>query len=568
MPTDHEKPGPGSPYGAHANRDLLSRIPLDASLVMDVGAGAGGLGAAYRRRNPAARLVAIEPDAALAAEAARHYDEVHRLDIEATPPPIQPGTLDALVMGDVLEHLRDPWAVLKRDAALLAPDGVLLACIPNVEHWSFTARLLSGQWRYDETGLFDRTHLRWFTRDGMKQALEGAGLIPLEAAPRIFQPERAEAFAKQMEPALRALGVDPADWLRRSAPLQYVWRAVRAAPKPMVVVARTLRPVGGVNDVRVLEPFAAIATRPGIVTRAGMDATLPKLDPAIPRILILQRRLLDNPEAPAYLRALRATGAVLVQEFDDDPAHWPSIAASGSLAFRGVHAVQTSTEPLAALLRELNPEVAIFPNALTALPEPANFADPARLTLFFGAINREADVAPFIPALNQALREAAGRLAIAVLHDRRTFEALDTPHKSFAPLANYADYRAAMGRCELAFLPLADTRFNRMKSDLKAVEAGGHRLCCLASPTVYEGSIRHGETGLIVRSPDELLQSLRALLADPARARGMADAAHEWVKRERLHAHQVASRIAWYHGLWDRRAELDAALLQRVPAVG
>jgi SAM-dependent methyltransferase len=568
MPTDHEKPGPGSPYGAHANRDLLSRIPLDASLVMDVGAGAGGLGAAYRRRNPAARLVAIEPDAALAAEAARHYDEVHRLDIEAAPPPIQPGTLDALVMGDVLEHLRDPWAVLKRDAALLAPDGVLLACIPNVEHWSFTARLLSGQWRYDETGLFDRTHLRWFTRDGMKQALEGAGLIPLEAAPRIFQPDMAEAFAKQMEPALRALGVDPADWLRRSAPLQYVWRAVRVAPKPMVVVARALRPVGGVNDVRVLEPFAAIATRPGIVTRAGMDATLPKLDPAIPRILILQRRLLDNPEAPAYLRALRATGAVLVQEFDDDPAHWPSIAASGSLAFRGVHAVQTSTEPLAALLRELNPEVAIFPNALTALPEPANFADPARLTLFFGAINREADVAPFIPALNQALREADGRLAIAVLHDRRTFEALDTPHKSFAPLASYADYRAAMGRCELAFLPLADTRFNRMKSDLKAVEAGGHRLCCLASPTVYEGSIRHGETGLIVRSPDELLRSLRALLADPARARGMADAAHEWVKRERLHAHQVASRIAWYRGLWDRRAELDAALLQRVPAVG
>lgn len=555
-------------YGAHANRDLLLRIPLDARLVLDVGAGAGALGAAYRRRNPTARLVAIEPDAALAAEAARHYDAVHRLDIEAAPPPIEPGTLDALVMGDVLEHLRDPWAVLKRDAGLLAPDGVLLACIPNVEHWSFAARLLTGQWRYEETGLFDRTHLRWFTRSGMKEALEAAGLVPLEAAPRSFATEQAEAFAKQMEPALRALGVDPADWLRRSAPLQYVWRAVRAAPKPMVVVARTLKPVGGVNDVRVLEPFAAISTRPGIVTRAGMEATVPKLDPGIPRILILQRRLLDNPEAPAYLRALRATGAVLVQEFDDDPAHWPSIAASGSVAFRGVHAVQTSTVPLAALLRDLNPEVAIFPNALTALPEPCNFTNPARLTLFFGAINREADVAPFIPALNQALAEAEGRLAIAVMHDRRTYEALDTPHKGFAPLASYADYRTAMGRCELAFLPLADTRFNRMKSDLKAVEAGGHRLCCLASPTVYEGSIRDGETGLIVRSPDDLLRSLRALVADPDRARAMADAAHGWVKRERLHAHQVGTRIAWYRSLWDRRAALDAALLERVPAVG
>jgi SAM-dependent methyltransferase len=555
-------------YGAAANPDLLARIPLDARLVLDVGAGAGGLGAAWRRRNPATRLIAVEPDGALAAAAAPHYDEVHRLDIEATPPPIAPGTLDALVMGDVLEHLRDPWAVLKRDAALLAPDGVLLACVPNIEHWSFAARLLAGQWRYEPTGLFDRTHLRWFTRDGMRQALEEAGLVPLEAVPRIFQRDRAEAFARQMEPALRAMGVDPADWLRRSAPLQYVWRATRAAPKPLVVVARTLKPVGGVNDVRVLEPFAAIATRPGIVTRAGMEATLPPLDPAIPRIMVLQRRLLDSPESPAYLRALRATGAVLVQEFDDDPAHWPSIAASGSLAFRGVHAVQTSTEPLAALLRDLNPEVAIFPNALAELPEPRNFADPSRLTLFFGAINREADAAPFIPALNQALREGEGRLAIAVLHDRRTFEALDTPHRSFAPLASYAEYRAAMGRCELAFLPLADTRFNRMKSDLKAVEAGGHRLCCLASPTVYGATIRHGETGLITPTPDALLGALRDLLADPGRARAMADAAHGWVRRERLQAQQIAARIAWYRSLWDRRAELDAALLRRVPAVG
>ncbi len=555
-------------YGAHANPDLLARIPLDARLVLDVGAGAGALGATYRRRNPAARLIAIEPDEALAVEAARHYDEVHRFDIEASAPPIEPGTLDALVMGDVLEHLRDPWAVLKRDAALLARDGVLLACVPNLEHWSFTARILAGQWRYEPMGLFDRTHLRWFTRDGMKQALEQAGLVPLEAAPRIFGREKAETFARQMEPALRAMNIDPADWLRRSAPIQYVWRATKALPKPLVVVARTLKPVGGVNDVRVLEPFAAIATRPGVVTRAGMDAAVPAIDPAIPRIMILQRRLLDSPQAPDYLRALRATGAVLVQEFDDDPAHWPSIAASGSLAFRGVHAVQTSTEPLAALLRELNPEVAIFPNALSSLPEPRNFIDPQRLTLFFGAINREADVAPFIPALNQALAAANGALSIAVMHDRRTFEALNTPHKAFAPLADYATYRAAMGRCELAFLPLADSRFNRMKSDLKAVEAGGHRLCCLASPTVYEGSIRHGQTGLIIRTPEDLVAALRDLVADPGRARDMADNAHAWVKRERLHAHQMAARIAWYRSLWDRRGTLDAALLARVPAVG
>ncbi|MDP3416480.1 class I SAM-dependent methyltransferase [Falsiroseomonas sp.] len=554
-------------YGASANPHLLARIPLDARRVLDVGCGAGALGAAFRRRNPAARLEAVEPDPALATLAEAHYDAVHRLDIEAAPPPVPAGSLDALIFGDVLEHLRDPWAVLKRDAALLAEDGVLLACVPNIEHWSFAARLLGGRWRYEDTGLFDRTHLRWFTRDGMRQALEAAGLVPLEVAPRIFDLPRAEAFAKEVEPALAALGTTREDWLRRSAPLQYVWRAGRRRPVPLVLAARTLRPVGGVNDVRVLQPFAALATRPGVATRAGQDTELPKLEPEVPRVLILQRRLLDRPESVDYLRGLRATGAVLVQEFDDDPAHWPSIAGNDHLAFRGVHAVQTSTTPLRDLLSAFNDEIAVFPNALAELPDPVNFRDPSRLTLFFGALNRQADIAPFLPMLNQILTEAGGRLAVEVVHDEASFAALGTPHKRFTPTTDYAGYRKLMAGCELAFLPLADTRFNRMKSDLKAIEAGGHRLCCLASPVVYAGSLRHGGTGLIVPDAASLGRELRALLDQPARALAMAEAAREWVRAERLLARQVAPRLDWYRSLWARRAALDAALLRRVPGL-
>jgi len=554
-------------YGVHANPDLLSRIPLDAKLVLDVGCGAGGLAAAFKRRNPSTRFLGIEPDAALATAATRHCDEVLQIDIETTAPPVEPGSVDALVFGDVLEHLRDPWAVLKRDAALLSEQGVLLACVPNIEHWSFTARLLAGQWRYEKTGLFDHTHLRWFTRQGMREAIEQAGLTPLEAVPRIFGRDKAEAFARQMAPALQAMGVAPADWLRRSAPLQYVWRATRKPPKPMVVVARTLKPVGGVNDVRILEPLAALATRPGVMSVAGQHAELPKLDANIPRIIVLHRRLLNSAESPAYLRGLRETGAVIVQEFDDDPAHWPSIAQTNHLAFRGVHAVQTSTPALRDLLSPFNETIGIFPNALAELPAPRNFADPNRLTLFFGALNREADIAPFLPALNAVLAEVGDCLAIEVVHDRGSFDALDTPHKRFTPTTDYAGYRDVLGRCELAFLPLADTRFNRMKSDLKAIEAGGHRLCCLASPVVYAGSLRHGETGLIVASPEAFAAELRGLLAAPARALAMAEAARAWVRAERLLHHQVAPRLAWYRDLWARRAALDAALLARVPAM-
>jgi SAM-dependent methyltransferase len=252
-------------YGIRANPDLLPRIPLDARAILDVGCGAGGLGAAWRRRNPHTRLIAVEPDAALAAEAEPHYDEIHRLDIEAGSPPVAEGSLDALVFGDVLEHLRDPWAVLRGTARLLAPDGVLVACVPNVEHWSFAARLLMGGWRYEETGLFDRTHLRWFTRDGMHQALVEAGLVPVDVAPRIVDAPGIEDFVRRISPALQALGVEPAGYARRAAPLQYVWRATRRRPARLAVVARTLRPVGGINEVRIHEPLAALASRPGVV---------------------------------------------------------------------------------------------------------------------------------------------------------------------------------------------------------------------------------------------------------------------------------------------------------------
>ena len=78
-------------------------------------------------------------------------------------------------------------------------------------------------------------------------------------------------------------------------------------------------------------------------------------------MLVLHRRLLNTPQAPAFVQHFRKASWVIVQEFDDDPAHWPQIAASGHFAFRGVHAVQTTTARMAALFREFNDEVAVFP---------------------------------------------------------------------------------------------------------------------------------------------------------------------------------------------------------------
>src|SRR5690242_10330690 len=71
---------------------------------------------------------------------------------------------DVLLFADVLEHMRDPAAVLARTRPFLRDDGLVVASLPNVAHISVRLSLLAGQFRYRRWGLLDETHLRFFTR--------------------------------------------------------------------------------------------------------------------------------------------------------------------------------------------------------------------------------------------------------------------------------------------------------------------------------------------------------------------------------------------------------------------
>src|SRR5580692_5244062 len=100
-------------YPDQANNDLLERIPLSAGVVLDVGCNTGALGAAYRRFNPRALLLGIERDPVAAEMAAQRLDRVAVVDVEQDPMPFTlDRPIDCIVYGDVIEHLRDPWAVI------------------------------------------------------------------------------------------------------------------------------------------------------------------------------------------------------------------------------------------------------------------------------------------------------------------------------------------------------------------------------------------------------------------------------------------------------------------------
>ena len=86
-----------------------------------------------------------------------------------------PGQFDAIVCGDILEHLRDPDRLLRQAKDWLKPDGTLVASIPNVRHHSVVRSVLEGNWTYESAGLLDRTHLRFFTRREIEKLFFRAG---------------------------------------------------------------------------------------------------------------------------------------------------------------------------------------------------------------------------------------------------------------------------------------------------------------------------------------------------------------------------------------------------------
>lgn len=558
-------------YHDRVNPDLLWRIPVTAGTVLEVGCGAGALGRAFKARQPAVTWVGIEAEPDAASRARGCLDHVLSGDVEDPTlvlPTLPP--LDCLIYGDVLEHLRDPWTCLQRQAAWLRDDGILLACIPNVQHWSVLQQLLQGRWPQLDEGLFDRTHLRWFTRQSIVDLVEGCGLIVHDLQPRIFQPEQAAAFVQRLEPALAGLGLERQTLLEGIAPLQYVVRAGRRPASPLQLDALSLRPQVGMVDVRISQPLRALASRPGVKVRVstGSMALLPA-EPLTPRLLIWQRpSLTTGPDTLQRLRMLLRNGYVIVCEYDDDPDHWPAIAANGHLTFRGVHAVQVSTEPLATVIRPHNAELAVFGNTVESLPPGRDPLAPGQpLRVFFGALNREADWAPWIDTLNEVFAAAPEAWAVEVVHDRGFHDALVLPRRTFTPTCDYATYRQVMARCDIAFLPLGDTRFNRMKSDLKAVEAAAHGLAIVASPTVYGGSLEEGVTGRLFHTADGLRGVLETWRQDPGQVRAFGARGRAWVARERLTAQQVPQREEWYRSLWARREELTRQLLQRVPAL-
>jgi 2-polyprenyl-3-methyl-5-hydroxy-6-metoxy-1,4-benzoquinol methylase len=162
-------------YYVSGRQDLLALVPAHAARVLDVGCGAGALGGALKATRPC-YVAGIELDEYAAAAAAHVLDHVVCAPVERAPLDALGHDFECIIFGDILEHLVDPWALVRQFRQLLTPEGVMVASIPNIGHWTVIADLARGRWEYRTRGLLDSTHLRFFTSRSVRALFEDAGM--------------------------------------------------------------------------------------------------------------------------------------------------------------------------------------------------------------------------------------------------------------------------------------------------------------------------------------------------------------------------------------------------------
>jgi 2-polyprenyl-3-methyl-5-hydroxy-6-metoxy-1,4-benzoquinol methylase len=158
----------------HGTHEVVLGLVPDGARVLDVGCASGYLGTALAERG--CRIWGVDQDERALQAAGDAYEEVLAVDLERIDElPWAEESFDVVVAADVLEHLRDPMAVLRLLERYLAPDGRLVVSLPNVANASVRLPLLFGRFAYTDTGILDSTHVRLYTFDTARELVESCG---------------------------------------------------------------------------------------------------------------------------------------------------------------------------------------------------------------------------------------------------------------------------------------------------------------------------------------------------------------------------------------------------------
>lgn len=569
---DRNIDGPSASYYGNSNPDLLNLVPANATKIIEFGCGAGALCADFKTRNPSVVYIGVEMHAESAERARTVLD--HVVCGNAEDPAIidqllaEHGPADVLIYGDTIEHFVDPWRTLDSHMRLLGPQGVICACIPNSQHWSLSLRLLAGHMEYsDKGGLNDRTHLHLFTGLSIRKFFERLGLNVMKTRPRKFgtPPKPLQEITKVIAASTKS---DPTEMYEGLTTFQYVVQAAR--PKPQYqwhIDLRTVREIGGFNFIRATAPGQFMTSIPNVSVTVHEKVASIRHVPGHANIFIWQRPILAPKTDLESIQKLRNRKKLIVTDFDDDPDIWPSIAEHQNLTFVGAHAVQVSTEEVRQKILPLNPNTFVVPNRIPVVrPYETVLGTTVPNTIFVGGFNRAPDFEPIADAVNRFIETSATPWHFYVVGDRRLLDMLHTERREFFEVVPYKQYRELLEKADIALLPLRDTPSNRLKSNLKFLEAAASGAVVFAETTIYGQTVEHGRTGYLFENSSQLHDQLQCL-EDREGLDRMRRAAHEYVRDSAMLGPSIAETLGIYRDLYERYDALDRELEARLATI-
>lgn len=166
-------------YFSGVREDIINCLPKkNAQKILEVGAGGGDTLCRIKELGLAKEVVGFElVEIANSNQRRSEIDNFIFGNIENDELPFEENYFDVIICGDVLEHLIDPWSVLEKLNKYLKYDGVAIISLPNIRHFSALKRIfINASFRYEDKGLFDKTHFRFFCKSDMIELVERSGL--------------------------------------------------------------------------------------------------------------------------------------------------------------------------------------------------------------------------------------------------------------------------------------------------------------------------------------------------------------------------------------------------------
>ena len=535
-------------------KEVVAQFGRPPRRVLEIGCATGATAMHLKSLYPDVWVAGIELSEAAASVARGRMDLVisekfEEADLEGQG--IGLGSIDAVILADVLEHMYDPWGVLIRLKPYLTPDAQVIASIPNARNLWLLNELANGRFPYAPVGLLDITHIRFFTRaeieklfaetgyaieswartaDGRLMHLklpEGASsvstdkIILKDVSPEEFEDFKCLQFVVRARPLAVAEGQVPLG----------VTTPRRRGPRRVAVYSRDVR-VSACPQVRYFRPFMGLQGSWellwGVREEGGGKWSS---DLGLDADLYVISRLYPGADTQAEIEAIFAKGKPVLYETDDllidlpddnmhardYGAHAPYIEA----VMRRAQGVLVSTPDLAMRLKPYNEHIQVLPNLVDYVLFKRTPPENGRQVNIgvVGTSTRGGDFALIDEALRLICQEYGKRIRIKFIGSMPEAWVGHPNAEAVAFTPDYGGYAARMKGLDLdvGLAPLADNAFNACKSPIKWLEFSALGMAGVFSHVpAYKDVIEQGKTGLLVDNKTEKwVSALKLFIENP-----------------------------------------------------